>query len=91
MFTPDTTFNESHKMGDAKISLDYALGKFGEGNSESCEKVEFSWSGKFVAKDGSEHRASFWDWKCGLRDCNTVSVWVDNPMYLPEFIKYIET
>jgi hypothetical protein len=92
MFTPDTTFNESRKMGDARISLECALAKFDKGNA-GCDdgKVEFSWSGKFVAKDGSNHRASFWDWKGGLRSGHGVSVWIDNPMYLPEFIKYIET
>jgi hypothetical protein len=35
-------------------------------------------------------RASFWDWKSGIRAGCGVSVWVDKEKYLPEFIKFIE-
>lgn len=90
-FKPDTTFNSSHKMGEAKISLDKALIKFPEHNDASDDgKVEHGWSGSFKAKDGTEMRASFWCWKGSLRHGGYVSLWVSNQMYLPEFIRYIE-
>jgi hypothetical protein len=90
-FKPDTTFNGSHKMGEAKINLNYALGKFGDGN-DSCGdgKCEFSWSGSFTASDGTEMRASFWDWKGSLRHGSYMSIWVDKPEYLQEFTEFIE-
>jgi hypothetical protein len=90
MFTPDTISNFSFKMGEAKISRDYAIDKFGSKLSK-CNYCEFTWEGSFIAKDGSKHRVSFWDWHDGLKLGYGVSVWISNKMYLPEFIKYIET
>jgi hypothetical protein len=90
-FKPDTEFNSSHKMGDAKITLEKALAKFPEFNDENCDgKVEHSWSGSFTAADGTIHRASFWNWKGGLRMGYGVSIWVDKPEYLQEFKQFIE-
>lgn len=89
IFKPDHKFNSSHKMDEAKISLDKALKEFGEGDTE-CEKVEHLWSGSFTAKDGTVMRAAFWDWKGGLRMGFGVSIWVDKPEYLPEFKQFIE-
>jgi hypothetical protein len=90
-FKPDTTFNSSHKMGDARITLEKALAKFPEHNDASDDgKVEHGWSGSFKAKDGTEMRASFWCWKGSLRWGNQVSIWVDKPEYLVEFKRFIE-
>lgn len=89
-FKPDQTFNSSHKMYEAVISHEKALAKFPEPNDENCDgKCEFSWSGSYTAKDGTEMRASFWDWKGSLR-CGFVSIWVDKPEYLQEFKQFIE-
>lgn len=91
MFKPDQTFNSSHKMGDAKISLEKALAKFPEPNDETDDgKCEYSWSGSFTAKDGTVMRASFWDWKGGLTVGMGVSIWVSNLRYLDEFKRFIE-
>lgn len=91
MFKPDQTFNSSHKMGEANITLQKALAKFPEPNDSNDDgKCEFSWSGSFKAKDGTEMRASFWDWKQSLRHGGYVSIWVDKPDYLMEFKKFIE-
>jgi hypothetical protein len=90
-FIPDTSFNSSHKMGDASISLTRALEKFPNPNdSESDGKCEYSWSGSFIASDGTKIRASFWDWKGGLRAGCGVSIWVDDSKYLDEFRKFIQ-
>ena len=90
-FKPDQTFNSSHKMGDAKITLDKALAKFPEPNDSNDDgKVEHSWSGSFTATDGTVMRASFWNWKGSLRYGGYVSTWVDKPDYLDEFKKFIE-
>ncbi len=91
MFKPDTIFNSSCKMGDAKISRDRALAKFPEPNECDVDgKVEFSWSGTFTAADGTVMRASFWDWKGSLKWGDQVSIWVDKPEYLPEFKRFVE-
>jgi len=90
-FKPDQTFNSSHKMGDARITLAKALTKFPEPNIPTSDgKVEFDWSGSFTAKDGTVMRASFWDWKGSLKWGNYVSIWVDKPEYLAEFKKFVE-
>ena len=90
-FIPDQTFNSSHKMGDARITLSKALAKFPNPETEDGDgKVEFQWSGSFVAADGTKMRASFWCWKGSLRWGNQVSIWVDKPEYLPEFKRFIE-
>lgn len=91
MFKPDTTFNSSHKMGDAKITLAKALEKFGEGDTDDCDgKVANYWGGSFTTQDGTVRRASFWNWKGSLNYGGYVSVWISKPEYLPEFIRFIE-
>ena len=90
-FKPDQTFNSSHKMGEASISLQKALAKFPEPNTDDGDgKVEFQWSGRYVTKDATVIRASFWDWKNSLRHGGYVSIWVSNEKYLDEFKRYIE-
>ena len=90
-FVPDTIFNPSHKMEEAKISLDKALSKFPDPETDSGDgKVAYHWSGAFTASDGTVMRASFWDWKQGLEACSRVSIWVSNEKYLQEFKKFIE-
>lgn len=91
-FTTDNQFNSSHKMGVAMMTtVEKAIVKFPYYDDSDCDgKVEFYWSGSFTARDGSVHRAAFWDWKGSLRNGYGVSVWIDNPNYLPEFIKFIE-
>lgn len=90
-FKPDSEFNPSHKMGDARINYNYAIGKFGEGDTSNCDgKCSNHWSGSFTAKDGTVMRASFWDWKGGLKAGYGVSIWVSNGKYLDEFKKWIE-
>jgi hypothetical protein len=91
-FKPDTIFNSSYKMGDAKISYDRIMAKFPESNcDDDCGKCEFSWSGAFTAADGTVMRASFWDWKGGLRHGFGVSIWVSDYRYLTEFKRFIES
>jgi hypothetical protein len=78
-------------MGEAKITLDKALAKFPNPDTEDGDgKVEFLWSGSFIAADGVEMRASFWCWKGSLRYGGYVSIWLDKPEYLPEFKRFIE-
>lgn len=87
-FYPDTIFNSSHKMGEAKISLEKALAKFPDYETE--EKCEYIWSGCFSASDGNEIRASFWSWKGGLTYCGLVSIWIKDDRYLDEFKRFIQ-
>jgi len=90
-FKPDTIFNSSCKLGDAKITLDKALAKFPNPDTEDGDgKAAFMWNGSFKAMDGTTMRASFWCWKGSLRHCGIVSIWVDNPMYLLVFKRFIE-
>ena len=90
-FKPDTTFNSSHKMGEAGITLAKALAKFTEPNDRNDDgKCEFSWSGSYTAKDGTTMRASFWCWKGSLRHGGYVSIWVGNEKYLDEFKRFVE-
>jgi hypothetical protein len=88
-FTTDLDFNSSHKQGDAKISLDKALAKFGETN-ESCDKCDYIWSGSFTANDGATVRASLWDWNGSLTHAGYVSIWVSDKKYLDEFKRFIQ-
>lgn len=91
-FKIDNRFNSSHKMGEAKINYHYALGKFGEGETDSGDgKCSNLWEGEFTALDGTVMRASMWDYKGSLLYAGYVSVWVSNPAYLDEFIKWIQT
>jgi len=90
-FISDEIFNSSHKMDEAKIRLETALERFPSYEGESGDnKSEFSWSGVFVTSSGKRIRASFWDWKGGLRYSNVVSIWVNDYNYLNEFKSFLE-
>ena len=91
-FKRDDKFNSSFKMGEAKVPYINTIANFGSGDTSNCDgKVPNLWSGSFKARNGTVMRASFWNWNGGLIIGEGVSVWVSNPKYLTEFIKFLES